>query len=145
MLWSQQQIKNKKCDRVIMAMPTIFTSNVLSESISEHVGGSTVVNSTSKFNNKDEFSNKIEKSHKFSWEKSFESHITICTIDQLLHCMTLTNEHHQGRLFNICNSCIIIDELDFYDDFVIANIAEFLKLLNKLSVPVLIMSATIPQ
>jgi CRISPR-associated endonuclease/helicase Cas3 len=145
MLWSQQQIKNKKCDRVIMAMPTIFTSNVLSESISEHVGGSTVVNSTSKFNNKDEFSNKIEKSHKFSWEKSFESHITICTIDQLLHCMTLTNEHHQGRLFNICNSCIIIDELDFYDDFVIANIAEFLKLLNQLSVPVLIMSATIPQ
>lgn len=145
MLWAQQQIQNNKCDRVIMAMPTIFTSNVLSNSIDVQVGGAAVVNSTSKFKIKKDFSSKLEKANNFIWEKNFESHITICTIDQLLHCMTLTSEHHQGRLFNICNSCIVLDELDFYDDFVIANIIEFLKLLKLLSVPVLIMSATIPN
>jgi CRISPR-associated endonuclease/helicase Cas3 len=142
--WANEQIKNKKCDKVIFALPTIFTSNALSNNVGSYIEGTVVSNSTSKYN-KEKKDNKTEELWDFIWLKTFENHITIATIDQLVHSMTLSTEQHQSRLFNIVNSCVIIDESDFYDNFTQSNIFEFINLLYKLKVPVLIMSATIPR
>jgi hypothetical protein len=51
-LWAQEQINNKKCDRVIFTLPTIFTSNVMAKNISKDIKGTSISNSTSKFTNK---------------------------------------------------------------------------------------------
>lgn len=47
--------------------------------------------------------------------------------------------------FNLANSCVVIDEADFYDDFTMANIQFLLKVLKNWEVPVLVMSASIPN
>lgn len=71
--------------------------------------------------------------------------VTVCTIDHLLMALTLTREDHHSIIFNLANSCVVIDEADFYDEFTQANILVLLDALNILKVPVMIMSASLPE
>lgn len=57
----------------------------------------------------------------------------------------MTREDHHGIFFNLANSCLVIDEADFYDDFTQANILVLLEVCKILQVPVLLMSATLPE
>ena len=45
----------------------------------------------------------------------------------------------------MANSCLVIDEADFYDDFTQANILVLLEILRYWNVPVLLMSASLPE
>jgi CRISPR-associated endonuclease/helicase Cas3 len=45
----------------------------------------------------------------------------------------------------MANSCLVIDEADFYDDFTQANILVLLEILKYWNVPVLLMSASLPE
>lgn len=71
--------------------------------------------------------------------------ITVCTIDHLLMSLTFTQENHHLICSNLANSCVVIDEADFYDDFTLANIIFLLKVLHNWKVPVMIMSASLPE
>lgn len=135
LLWAKKIIeKHKLADRVIFAMPTIFTSN----SISGDIEGSSVYHSKININN-DLFGINI------FLNKTFTNPITVTTIDQLLFSLTHMKEYQFISTYNLYNSCVIIDEVDFYDEHVLHNIKTLINKLIPLGVKFLIMSATLPD
>lgn len=150
LLWAKKQIENNKADRLVIAMPTRFTSNALAINIESSLSETGLYHSSSwyaKYNFKALESKEVEDYQKLQQEfaKKLETPITVCTIDHLLISLTHTKEEHHTITFNLAHSCVVIDEADFYDEFTQANILELLKVLYILDVPVLIMSASLPE
>lgn len=145
LLWANYQITTGKADRVIIALPTQFTSNKLNSDISEYVDNSNVLHSNIMFSEKYKCLSPSEKYFCLRSVKLFESPITITTIDQLLIATSLKTEDNKSMMFNLINSCIVIDEADFYDEIVIANIIKLIKVLKPFNIKILIMSATLPD
>ncbi|MDP1764285.1 MAG: CRISPR-associated helicase Cas3' [Sediminibacterium sp.] len=150
LLWASSQIANKKAERLIIAMPTRFTSNALSINVAESLSETGLYHSSawfSRFHNqiKDELIKKniAKKEHELA--RQLLMPVTVCTIDHLLVALTLTREDHHSIVFNLANSCVVIDEADFYDEFTQANILVLLEALNVLNVPSMIMSASLPE
>src|SRR5690606_19833344 len=83
------------------------------------------------------------KEHEFA--RLLQTPVTVCTIDHLLMALTLTREDHHLITFNLANSCLVIDEADFYDNFTQANILVLLEMLKYWNVPILLMSASLPD
>lgn len=164
LLWAQEQIlgENSRADRLVIAMPTRFTSNALREAVREQMPDLIGVG---KGDDPDEAQVGLYHSSAFfnlygeegddSWgSKDVERQklacylatpITVCTVDHLLACLTGTREQHYSTFFFLANSCVVFDETDFYDEFVQANIQTLLDVLEILKVPTLIMSATVPD
>ena len=150
LLWASKQIENNRAARLIIAMPTRFTSNALAISVSENLSDTGLYHSSAWFS---KFQSEINEGnidldyasqvHEFA--RLLETPITVCTIDHLLTALTLTREDHHLIGFNMANSCLVIDEADFYDDFTLANILVLLEILHEFKVPVLIMSASLPE
>lgn len=150
LLWASLQIKNKRAGKLIIAMPTRFTSNALAINVLDSFSDTGLYHSSAWFNKfqQDVDCGKIEK-HKakmiHEYARLLETPVTVCTIDHLLMSLTLTREDHQLITFNIANSCLVIDEADFYDEFTQANILVLLELLRYWKVPILLMSASLPE
>jgi CRISPR-associated endonuclease/helicase Cas3 len=149
LLWAQLQIENKKADRLIFAMPTRFTSNALAISTASTLSETGLYHSSA-WNNK--FGNILpntdayrQAKHKHEYARLLLTPVTVCTIDHLLVSLTLTREDHHSVVFNLANSCVVIDEADFYDNFTQANILVLLRALKNWNVPVLLMSASLPE
>lgn len=150
LLWAKMQIENNRADRLIIAMPTRFTSNALAINVAESLSDTGLYHSSAWYT---KFQNQIEegliekkeadKIHEFA--RLLQTPITVCTIDHLLMSLTLTREDHHLISFNMANSCLVIDEADFYDDFTQANILVLLEILKYWNVPVLLMSASLPE
>lgn len=150
LLWASKQIENQKAQRLVIAMPTRFTSNALAISVAENLSDTGLYHSSAWFKKYQEKVDSGElqkddatKQHEFA--RLLQTPVTVCTIDHLLMALTLTREDHHLITFNLANSCVVIDEADFYDDFTQANILVFLELLRYWNVPVLLMSASIPD
>ncbi|WP_217651566.1 CRISPR-associated helicase Cas3' [Mariniphaga anaerophila] len=150
LLWASLQIANKRADRLIIAMPTRFTSNALAINVAESLSDTGLYHSSAWFNKFQEQiedgtieKKKADKLHEFA--RLLQTPITVCTIDHLLMALTLTREDHHLIAFNMANSCLVIDEADFYDDFTQANILVLLEILKYWNVPVLLMSASLPE
>lgn len=150
LLWASLQIKNNRADRLIIAMPTRFTSNALAINVAESLSDTGLYHSSawsSKFQEQVEEGviekKKADKLHEFA--RLLQTPITVCTIDHLLMALTLTREDHHLIAFNMANSCLVIDEADFYDNFTQANILVLLEILKYWNVPVLLMSASLPE
>jgi len=150
LLWASSQITNNKAERLIIAMPTRFTSNALSINIAESLSDSGLYHSSAWFSRfhgqiKDGLIKKdlAKKEHELA--RQLLMPVTVCTIDHLLMALTLTREDHHSIVFNLANSCVVIDEADFYDEFTQANILVLMEALNVLNVPVMIMSASLPE
>ncbi len=150
LLWAKKQIQNGRADRLIIAMPTRFTSTALSISVTESLSETGLYHSSAWFNKfqDDIENNKIRKEdaksiHEFA--RLLETTTTVCTIDHLLTALTLSREDHHHITFNMANSCLVIDEADFYDEFVQENILVLLRALKVWNVPVLLMSASLPE
>lgn len=149
LLWANKQIQNNRADRLIIAMPTRFTSNALAISVKDDLSETGLYHSSAWFK---EFHEKSKESkdakheakmlHEFA--RKLLTPVTVCTIDHLLMCLTLSREDHHTIAFNLAHSCVVIDEADFYDDFTQANILVLLEALNEWKVPVMIMSASLP-
>ena len=77
--------------------------------------------------------------------RKLETPVTVTTIDHLCIALTGTREDHHAIFFNLAHSCLVIDEADFYDEFTQQNIVMLLRALHALEVPVLLMSATVPE
>lgn len=150
LLWASLQIQNKKAERLIIAMPTRFTSNALSINVAESLSSTGLYHSSAWFNkfHKDVKDGNVKKSDakkEHELARQLLAPVTVCTIDHLLIALTLTREDHHSIVFNLANSCVVIDEADFYDEFTQANILVLLEALNILQVPVMIMSASLPE
>lgn len=150
LLWASKQIGNLRADRLVIAMPTRFTSNALAINVTESLSDTGLYHSSAWFN---KFQEDVEagnikrkeadKTHEFA--RLLQTPVTVCTIDHLLMSLTLTREDHHLITFNLANSCLVIDEADFYDDFTQANILVLLEILKYWKVPVLLMSASLPE
>lgn len=150
LLWASLQIENNRADRLVIAMPTRFTSNALAINVTESLSDTGLYHSSAWFT---KFQKQVvngtitiqnaSKIHEFA--RLLQTPVTVCTIDHLLMALTLTREDHHLITFNLANACLVLDEADFYDDFTQANILVLLEILKYWKVPVLLMSASLPQ
>lgn len=150
LLWAKQQIEHSKAERLVIAMPTRFTSNSLEIDISKNISDTGIYHSSALFSkfiedSSCEYLSELSRTNTTEKGRLLLSPASVTTIDHLLQAFTLTREDHHLVLQNLSNSCLVIDEADFYDDFVQANIDVLLKALKEWQVPVLIMSATLPD
>jgi len=150
MLWAQHQIEEDRADRLAIAMPTRFTSNALAVDVSKNVGDTGLYHSSAWYTGLREEAEQGD----LEMDNARELHrmarllmtpVTVSTIDHLLIALTGTREDHHSIFFNLMNACVVIDEVDFYDAFVQANLLKLLRVLRLFEVPVLIMSATVPE
>ncbi len=150
LLWAAKQIENGRAERLVIAMPTRFTSNALSINVASSLSDTGLYHSSAwfaKFSQKLNGDKATEKAAKKEHElaRKLLTPVTVCTIDHLLITLSLTREDHHTIAFNLANSCVVIDEADFYDEFTQANILVLLEALKLWQVPVLIMSASLPE
>lgn len=147
LLWAKHQINNGFADRLVIAMPTRFTSTSLNMDVSENVSDTGLYHSSAWFSRyKDEVvEDKSYVLEIFGLARLLMMPATVSTIDHLLMALTGTQEDHHSIFFNLVNSCVVIDEADFYDEFVQANITKLLEVLRIFNVRILIMSATVPE
>ncbi len=150
LLWAKKQIENGRADRLVIAMPTRFTSNALSINVASSLSEIGLYHSSAWFvKHFDNARKSADAEHIAKLEHEFarllETPVTVCTIDHLLIALTHSREEHHAITFNLAHSCLVIDEADFYDEFTQANILELLKVLKILNVPVLLMSASLPK
>lgn len=152
LLWAKHQIQHHRADRLVIAMPTRFTANALSIGVAEQLDTG-LYHSTAWFQRLQEQSNTENRPYEFDrvlaqeqvLARKLERPVTVTTIDHLCACLTATREDHHATFFNLAHSCVVIDEADFYDSFTQTNIIVLLNVLQTLNVPVLVMSATIPE
>lgn len=147
LLWAQRQIEQKRADRLVIAMPTRFTANSLAIATTEALGSTGLYHSSAWYKAK----NAPTDPEKASWKaeldyaRQLETPVTVTTIDHLCLCLTGAREDHHAIFWNLAHSCVVIDEADFYDDFTQRNLVVLLRALRLLQVPVLLMSATVPE
>jgi CRISPR-associated endonuclease/helicase Cas3 len=147
LLWAQRQIDAGRADRLVIAMPTRFTANALSIAVTEALGSTGVYHSSAWFQAKAQPTapGKAHWKKELAYARQLETPVTVTTIDHLCICLTGAREDHHGIFWALAHSCVVIDEADFYDDFTQRNMVVLLRALRLLDVPVLVMSATIPE
>lgn len=147
LLWAQHQIEAGRADRLVIAMPTRFTANALSIAVTEALGSTGVYHSSAWFQAKAQPATpgKADWKKELAYARQLETPVTVTTIDHLCICLTGAREDHHGIFWALAHSCVVIDEADFYDDFTQRNMVVLLRALRLLGVPVLVMSATIPE
>jgi len=150
LLWAQHQIHEGRADRCVIAMPTRFTSNSLSIDVDKNVSKTGLYHSSAWYaRHKEDAEVSSKKKHRSQemhrMARLLATPVTVCTIDHLCIALTGTREDHHSIFYHLCNSCVVIDEADFYDPFVQANLQMLLRVLRQFDVPVLVMSATVPD
>ncbi len=151
LLWAKHQIEDRKlADRLVIAMPTRFTANALSISAAKDLSAVGLYHSSAWYQRiKGKLDVLLHQQRLIDKEqvlaRKLETPVTVTTIDHLCICLTGTREDHHATFFNLAHSCVVIDEADFYDDFTQQNIVTLLRALRALDVPVLLMSATVPE
>ena len=149
LLWASRQIAVHKADRLVIAMPTRFTANALSVNVAATLSDTGLYHYSAWYSKYSKVQNgELDMKEALAQQKManlLATPITVCTIDHLLMSLTFTQESHHLICSNLANSCVVIDEADFYDDFTLANIIFLLKVLHNWKVPVLIMSASLPE
>lgn len=141
LLWAKEQIDNGIADRLVIAMPTRFTSTSLDLDISKDVSATGLYHSSAWYARykKEGVKDIIEAARLLLMPA------TVTTIDHLLMALTGTREDHHSIFFSLMHSCVVIDEADFYDEFIQANITKMLEVLRVFDIRVMIMSATVPE
>ena len=148
LIWAKHQIAQNRADRLVIAMPTRFTANSLAIATTESLGNTGLYHSSAWYQAKN---SKLTNSERAGWKaeldyaRQLETPVTVTTIDHLCLCLTGAREDHHAIFWNLAHSCVVIDEADFYDDFTQRNLVVLLRALRLLKVPVLLMSATVPE
>jgi CRISPR-associated endonuclease/helicase Cas3 len=145
LLWAKEQIKNGFADRLIIAMPTRFTSNSLDLDISKDISATGLYHSSAWFARYKKEENNEKAKEIIEAARLLLMPATVTTIDHLLMALTGTREDHHSIFFSLMHSCVVIDEADFYDEFIQVNITKLLEVLRVFDVRVMIMSATVPE
>ncbi|HLA64241.1 MAG TPA: CRISPR-associated helicase Cas3', partial [Rhodothermales bacterium] len=147
LLWGQAQVAAGRADRLVIAMPTRFTSNALALNVAESLANTGLYHSSA-------WHARYGGARGAARDSALEQHklarylatpATVCTVDHLLIALSGTREDHYTTGFFLANSAVVFDEVDFYDPFVQANLVVLLDALRQLKVPALLMSATVPS
>ena len=147
--WLDYQIKNGKCDRGLMLLPTRFTANSIAGDVGNSISDAGIYHSSSlSIKRKTSGDTKAAKEHAKvinNMAKEFSTPFTITTVDQVLAALATPRENNYNSLFNLLGSALIFDEMDFYDAFTLESIYILLQFCVDFKIPVLIMSATLPK
>ncbi len=146
--WAVKNMKNKH-SRIMYTLPTQTTSNKLFDRaealFKEHTGlihGSSKIYLQEKYDN-DEFEYR-DIGNELSFISTFCKGITISTIDSLFKYFLNTGRYNIANNLYL-NSVIIIDEVHSYDLKMMGFMNRFFKICKNHSVPVCVMSASIPN
>lgn len=139
LLWAREQVRNQRARRAILALPTRFTASSLAADTGGDVTSGLYHSSAWQHLGDERLFERLSMARQFLYP------LTVTTIDQVLACLTGRREEDHLRFANLAHSALIIDECDFYDDVVQANIEYLMTVLRELEVPVLVMSATLPD
>lgn len=147
LLWAEQQVRNGRADRLVIAMPTRFTSNALAASAGRQMGAVGLYHSSAWYHRFGDLSGpeKYQAREIHRMARFLATPVNVCTVDHLLIALTGSREHHHHTFYFLANSAVVFDEADFYDPFIQASIVVLIDVLRILDVPVLIMSATVPD
>lgn len=140
LMWAKHQIEQKRADRLVIAMPTRFTSNSLSVAVGETLSQTGLYHSSAWQGYSGKF-----RDAQLRMARELLPPVTVTTLDHLCIALTGAREDHHAIFWNLAHSCVVIDESDFYDDFTQRNMLVLLRALKVLEVPVLVMSATVPE
>ncbi len=148
-LWAINNLKSKR-SKIIYTLPTQTTSNKLFKRAESVFGDKTgLVHGSAKIYLEDLYLNEngaIDEHFKSDllFSKTFNKPVTISTIDGVLKYF-LNIGRFNIAMINILNSQIIIDEVHSYDFKLLGFIKRFLILSGAYSIPICIMSASIPE
>lgn len=145
LLWGQHQVDHGKADRVVIAMPTRFTANALAAGAEDDIAETGLYHSSAWYARYEEDGNKELARERHAMARLLATPLSVSTVDHLLLSLTGTKEDHHATFFFLANAAVVFDEVDFYDAFVQANLTVLLDALRALRVPVLLMSATVPD
>ena len=148
-LWGKRQTELSRADRLVIAMPTRFTANALALSADDAPEDTGLYHSSAwhaRFGDLDYGTPEHDLAReRHALARLLATPYTVCTVDHLLIALTGTKEDHHATFFFLANAAVVFDEVDFYDPFVQANLTVLLAVLRALDVPVLLMSATVPE
>ena len=153
-IWLKYLLNNNLIDKAIIAMPTKFTTNALLKNIKTFMGDADKHYSSSRFdienyeNILSGFGGQDAKDNLNEYlrlQRLLMNPATITTIDQILATLTLADEDKKTAFISLTSSGLVIDEADFYDDYIQENIFKLLNIASLLKIPILIMSASIPD
>ena len=113
-IFIDNHIKNNHADRANVCMPTRFTANKFFDENTTAGTFSALHHSTAKITN-------TFDAELYYWSQQGEISYTVSTIDHVLNSLTLYTEKLRTRCVNLMHSCVVIDEVDFYDNWLLAN------------------------
>lgn len=147
LLWAQRHIEAGRADRVVVAMPTRFTSNALAVTLEKGNLATGLYHSSAWYVRSQQVSSherdRVREEQRLAQRLAMPA--TVCTVDHLMLSLIGAKEDHYATFFFLAHSAVVFDEVDFYDPFVQANLTVLLRVLRTLNVPVLLMSATVPE
>ena len=147
LLWAQQHIEAGRADRVVVAMPTRFTSNALAVTLEKGNLATGLYHSSAWYVRSQQAPpherDRVREQQRLAQRLAMPA--TVCTVDHLMLSLIGAKEDHYATFFFLTHSAVVFDEVDFYDPFVQANLIVLLRVLRTLGVPVLLMSATVPE
>ncbi len=141
-MWADNMINNlNKADRIVMLMPTRISSNGIYENLIKHFKNITVSHGSAKKT----YYSKKEEEYNYILGKRLYQAVNIATIDHVISAFELSSEDDYHILMNLIGSCLILDEIDFYNDYLMQNLQILLKFCKHFNVPVMVMSASLPN
>jgi CRISPR-associated helicase Cas3/CRISPR-associated endonuclease Cas3-HD len=153
LLFAQKWMKQNRIDRVVFTLPTKFTANNLFRdltdpekyAIPQELVGITHGDSMEflrQLHGEDSDANLIAQ----EFENTFYAKpLTISTVDHLLMSLYHGYKYADRAFFHIASSCVVFDEVHYYENTTLKAIAEAMRMLTQLSIPHLVMTATIPS
>lgn len=157
LLWAINALKKFKRNKIVFAMPTQTTSNVMydrlknifgEENVGLYHGRSFIKLKSEKFDEREEYDE--EKDIKEIQDETFKGNvffkpITITTVDHLIYSFVKGFSQADFAMGNLQNAVIIFDEVHYYEKLTLEHLLTLFKLLKEMDIPHLLMSGTLPD
>ncbi len=168
LLLARKLLWENRIDRVIFTLPTKFTANNLSRDLTDkeiyaipeefvgitHGDAAEFLRQRAQERKVDEEDSDEEDSEdeteNLIMAQVFENSIyakpvTISTVDHLLMSLYHGYKYADSAFSHVASSLVVFDEVHYYEEHTMGAIAEAMRLLTKLEIPHLVMTATIPS
>jgi CRISPR-associated endonuclease/helicase Cas3 len=151
LLFAQKLLKQNRIDRVIFTLPTKFTANNLFRDLTGTYGISRELIGITHGDSMEflrQLSDEVQDANLVAqeFENTFYAKpITISTVDHLLMSLYHGHKFADRAFFHVASSLVVFDEVHYYQDTTLKAIAEAMRVLTRLGVPHVVMTATIPS
>ena len=164
LLLARKLLRENCIDRVIFTLPTKFTANNLSQDLTDkkkiyaipeelvgitHGDAAEFLRQRAQERKADEEDSEDETENLIMaqvFENSiYAKPVTISTVDHLLMSLYHGYKYADSAFSHVASSLVVFDEVHYYEEHTMGAIAEAMRLLTKLEIPHLVMTATIPS